>query len=95
MACAGKQGRDFAVVADEVRNLATKTSEAAVEITKLIKVLREKVEQSIDSMDRAAKHVFESQNCAAQTASAINAIGDSVQHIGIPLSLRVNKLSFN
>ena len=78
---AGEHGRGFAVVADEVRNLATKTSEATVEITNLIKVLREKVEQSIESMDRAAKHVFESQNCAAQTASAINAIGDSVQHI--------------
>lgn len=78
---AGEHGRGFAVVADEVRNLATKTSEATVEITKLIKVLREKVEQSIESMDRAAKHVFESQNRAAETASAINAIGDSVQHI--------------
>lgn len=78
---AGEHGRGFAVVADEVRNLASKTSEATVEITNLIKGLRERVEMSIESMDRAAKHVFESQNRAAETASAINAIGDSVQHI--------------
>lgn len=78
---AGEHGRGFAVVADEVRNLASKTSEATVEITNLIKGLREKVELSIESMDRAARHVFESQNRAAETACAINAIGDSVQHI--------------
>ena len=62
MACAGKQGRDFAVVADEVRNLATKTSEAAVEITKLIKVLREKVELQL----KQALEFFEKPTLSAE-----------------------------
>ena len=80
---AGEHGRGFAVVADEVRNLASKTSTATVEITELIKVLKEKVEQSIDAMGRAANHVYSSQEKAAVTASAINSIGDSVTQISV------------
>ncbi|MFT5163595.1 MAG: methyl-accepting chemotaxis protein [Alteromonadaceae bacterium] len=78
---AGEHGRGFAVVADEVRKLASKTSEATVEITDLIKILKEKVEQSIEAMGRAANHVYSSQEKAAITASAINSIGDSIAHI--------------
>ncbi|NQZ06870.1 MAG: methyl-accepting chemotaxis protein [Algicola sp.] len=78
---AGEHGRGFAVVADEVRNLANKTSQATVEIADVIKVLKQKVEQSISSMNRAAEHVFASQEKAAETAAAINTINDSVAQI--------------
>lgn len=78
---AGEHGRGFAVVADEVRNLASKTSQATVEIAEVIKHLRQKVEQSIDSMNRAAAHVFSSQEKAASTAEAINNINQSVARI--------------
>jgi methyl-accepting chemotaxis protein len=69
------------VVADEVRNLANKTSQATVEIADVIKVLKEKVEQSISSMNRAAEHVFASQEKAAETATCISTINDSVSQI--------------
>ncbi len=78
---AGEHGRGFAVVADEVRNLANKTSEATIEISDVIKVLKQKVELSISSMNRAAEHVFASQEKAAETATAINTINDSVAQI--------------
>lgn len=78
---AGEHGRGFAVVADEVRNLAIKTSMATQEITELIAVLKGKVEASIESMSRAANHVYDSQSKAAETADAIDAIGKSVMGI--------------
>jgi methyl-accepting chemotaxis protein len=78
---AGEHGRGFAVVADEVRNLANKTSQATVEIADVIKVLKDKVEQSISAMNRASAHVFASQEKAAETANAIRTINDSVAHI--------------
>ena len=78
---AGEHGRGFAVVADEVRNLASKTSQATVEIAEVIKSLRDKMEQSIAAMERATNHVFASQEKAAQSADAINAINDAVLQI--------------
>jgi methyl-accepting chemotaxis protein len=78
---AGEHGRGFAVVADEVRNLASKTSAATVEITDLVKVLKNKVDQSINAMGRAAEHVYTSQAKAAESAGAIRTINDSVLHI--------------
>jgi methyl-accepting chemotaxis protein len=78
---AGEHGRGFAVVADEVRTLANKTSESTVEIANVVKSLKEKVEQSINAMNRASAHVFASQEKAAETASAINSINDCVNQI--------------
>ncbi len=75
---AGEHGRGFAVVSDEVRNLAIKTSQATVEIGQLIELLKSRVDESIDSMSRAANHVYASQKKAAVSASAINSIGQSV-----------------
>lgn len=78
---AGEHGRGFAVVADEVRNLASKTSQATIEIADLITQLKQKVEHSIEAMNRAAGHVFASQEKAATTADAINSISRSVAQI--------------
>lgn len=80
---AGEHGRGFAVVSDEVRNLAIKTSQATVEIGQLIQLLKNRVDESIESMSRAANHVYASQNKAAISASAINSIGESVSLINV------------
>lgn len=80
---AGEHGRGFAVVADEVRNLASKTSQATVEITDLIHVLKSRVEESIESMSKAANHVYNSQAKAAETANAIDSISQSIDHINV------------
>ncbi len=64
---AGTAGKGFAVVADEVRNLATKSSEAASETTKLIG-------ETITAINNGSKIAMETandlENVVSQTAAA-------------------------
>lgn len=61
---AGEQGRGFAVVADEVRSLASRSTQAAEETTKLIHLSETKTQKGID--------------IANNTAQALNSIFDSI-----------------
>ena len=54
---AGEQGRGFAVVADEVRKLAESSSEAAQQISDLIKVTRTDTDKAIEDMAKGAEVV--------------------------------------
>jgi methyl-accepting chemotaxis protein len=51
---AGEAGRGFSVVADEVRALATRSQESTVEISKLVDVMIQSSEKSVERMERAA-----------------------------------------
>ncbi len=64
---AGAAGKGFAVVADEVRNLATKSSEAASETTKLIG-------ETIDAINNGSK-------LATGTAETLNTVADATSEV--------------
>lgn len=52
---AGEQGRGFAVVADEVRNLAKRTEEATVEITKLVDEITSSITSAVEALETSVE----------------------------------------
>ncbi|MFT3929211.1 MAG: methyl-accepting chemotaxis protein [Spongiibacteraceae bacterium] len=76
---AGEQGRGFAVVADEVRTLAQRSSQATVEIERLI----DKVNLSTGHLESAMQKQITS---AHQTADEIHAVGEAYRDWGAGVS---------
>ncbi|MDN0083358.1 methyl-accepting chemotaxis protein [Crenobacter sp. SG2305] len=57
---AGEQGRGFAVVADEVRQLAARTSEATLDIGRIVTAIRTETREAVDEVERTRGLVVES-----------------------------------
>ncbi len=76
---AGEHGLGFAVVADEVRKLAERSSEAAKEITQLIKESSRRVEEGAMLSEKVGAALRNIVNAVDQTAEGISQISASTE----------------
>jgi len=76
---AGEHGLGFAVVADEVRKLAERSSEAAKEITKLIKESSRRVEEGASLSQRVGESLKKIVESVDDTADGIGHIAASTE----------------
>lgn len=76
---AGEHGLGFAVVADEVRKLAERSSEAAKEITQLIKESSRRVEEGANLSERVGESLKAIEEAVDKTASGIAKIAASTE----------------
>lgn len=71
---AGEQGRGFAVVADEVRNLAARSTQAAVETSKLIAASVEKTENGTVIANGTAESLLSIFDTISKTSELVDEI---------------------
>jgi methyl-accepting chemotaxis protein len=76
---AGEHGLGFAVVADEVRKLAERSSQAAKEITGLIKESTRKVADGSELSEKAGQSLATIVNGVRETAQSIGKIAQATQ----------------
>jgi methyl-accepting chemotaxis protein len=76
---AGEHGLGFAVVADEVRKLAERASEAAKEITALIKESSKRVEEGASLSKRVGQSLGKIVSASGQTAEQIASIATATE----------------
>jgi methyl-accepting chemotaxis protein len=76
---AGEHGLGFAVVADEVRKLAERSSEAAKEITLLIKESTKRVQEGASLSAKVGQSLESIVAAVAKTATGISAIASSTE----------------
>lgn len=78
---AGEQGRGFAVVAEEVRKLATESSDAAAEITDLIRGIERTVGRTIEAVSAGREEVERSATVVDAAGVRFAEIADSLSVI--------------
>ncbi|MDH1107046.1 methyl-accepting chemotaxis protein [Pseudomonas otitidis] len=71
---AGEQGRGFAVVADEVRQLASRTSQATVEINSVVQQNQNLARSAVSSMSTTQDRAREGVELANQAGEVIREI---------------------
>jgi methyl-accepting chemotaxis protein len=76
---AGEHGSGFAVVADEVRKLAERSSEAAKEITQLIKESSRRVSEGAQLSEKVGESLSTIVGAVDQTASGIAQIAEQTE----------------
>jgi methyl-accepting chemotaxis protein len=78
---AGEQGRGFAVVADEVKKLAERTSDSTTEIANMIRTIKEGVERTVETMDKAKDNVITGVEYSSQAQTALQDITRSIDSL--------------
>lgn len=78
---AGDAGRGFAVVASEISSLASQTTSATDNITKLIGGVVSQVGDMVDTIERLLNAGEEESKCAAETAESFEQISGTVEII--------------
>ena len=76
---AGEHGLGFAVVADEVRKLAERSSEAAKEITQLIKESSRRVSEGAELSDKVGESLVAIVSAVENTAAGIAQIAEQTE----------------
>jgi methyl-accepting chemotaxis protein PixJ len=71
---AGEYGKGFAVVADEVRNLSLQSSEATIEIEKLVREIQEETKEVAAAMEAGIEQVTDGTNLVNTTRESLNQI---------------------
>ena len=79
---AGDAGRGFAVVAEEIRKLAEQSSNFTEDIRAIIKELKEKSQQAVDTMRVSTQLASESHEGLANTEECFTRISEAVEEAG-------------
>jgi len=78
---AGEQGRGFAVVADEVRNLASRTHDATVEVTRMVDAIRTETGIVVEQIESGSEEVSACVDKASQTSAALSSMSLSAMDV--------------
>jgi methyl-accepting chemotaxis protein len=78
---AGDAGRGFSVVADEVRSLAQKTVAATTDIAAIVEQFQQQTQHMRQLMGNGMSLAADSEQHAAQVATAINAITQAMERL--------------
>ncbi|MDH0291732.1 methyl-accepting chemotaxis protein [Pseudomonas sp. GD04087] len=90
---AGDQGRGFAVVADEVRQLASRTSAATLEITRVVEQNQQLAGEAVAMIDRGKQQAELGLQLSGQAGTVIIEIQDSAQRVVDAVGQFANQLS--
>lgn len=84
---AGEAGRGFAVVADEVRALASRTSEATLEVSAMIDAIKEGTNAVVKTMDKGKESTLECSEQVSEAKEMLSSIDASIGNISMAANL--------